>query len=97
MFGYFGGNIAVKIIIPALIIAIVGVFVIKSKNFWIKLSLFAVLIGGISNLIDRAVYHSAIDYLPFFGFARWNVADLLIYVGAIILITHNMEHITWNT
>jgi len=45
-----------------------------------------VLIGGTSNLIDRIIYNSAIDYLPFFGIARWNVADLLIYVGITGLI-----------
>ena len=97
MFGYFNGSMAVKIIVPTLIIAIICVFIVKSKNFWIRLSLFAIAIGGISNLIDRIAWNTTIDYLPFFGFARWNLADLLIYVGVgglILLITHNMEHAT---
>ncbi|TRZ77510.1 hypothetical protein D4R87_02630 [bacterium] len=81
MFGYFNGNVAVKIIIPALIIAVICIFAIKSKVFWIKLSLFSILVGGTSNLIDRIMCNSVIDYLPFFGFSRFNIADLLIYVG----------------
>lgn len=92
MFGYFNTIRIIQIIVPILIIAIICVFIVKSKNFWVKLSLFAMAIGGISNLIDRIVWNATIDYLPFFGLARWNLADMLIYVGVggiILYVTHN--------
>ncbi len=81
IFGYFDGSATVKIIIPILIIVIICISVIKSRSFWIKLSLFAILVGGISNLIDRLLYNATIDYLPFFRFSKFNIADLLVYMG----------------
>lgn len=55
-----------------------------------KLS-FGLIIGGVvGNLIDRVLYHCVIDYLSFtffkYKFAIFNIADIAIVIGTILLI-----------
>ena len=53
---------------------------------------FALIVGGaVGNLIDRAVYGHVIDYIlfhtPVWSFAIFNLADVFITVGAIMVLT----------
>lgn len=67
----------------------------KGRN-WTALGLVLVLGGAVGNLIDRVLYGKVIDFIdvyfdiPFFmenyRFATFNVADIAITVGAIILV-----------
>ncbi len=52
----------------------------------------AVLLGGLSNLIDRWMLGATIDYLIFFRVSAVNLADLLIIVGLIGMIALNRPH-----
>ncbi len=52
---------------------------------------FALIVGGaLGNLIDRAVYGHVIDYIlfhtPVWSFAVFNLADVFISVGAVLVV-----------
>ena len=72
------------IILPVLYIA----FLYMGKNRkWLKTS-FVLLIGGtLGNFIDRIVFNSVTDFIHIHFFpAIFNVADIALTVGAIMLI-----------
>ncbi len=47
--------------------------------------------GAISNIIDRLSYGYVIDYLSLRYFTVFNLADVMISSGAIILILKNLK------
>ena len=49
-------------------------------------SLTLILVGGLSNLLDRLNYGVVIDYINFLSLTAFNLADLMILVGVAILI-----------
>lgn len=44
-----------------------------------------ILAGGLSNVIDRFIWGGALDYLPFFSISTFNLADVAIIAGALLL------------
>lgn len=76
-----------NLLISGIIIAII-VFVILNYNRLKTLefiSFFGILLGAISNLIDRFQYGFVIDYLDLRWFTIFNLADALISVCSAIL------------
>ena len=59
---------------------------LKQKNFAILLGLTLVITGAISNLIDRIFRGFVIDYFHLFEYSVFNLADVYIVIGIIILI-----------
>lgn len=55
-----------------------------------------ILSGGISNLIDRALYGGVIDYIGVtimgWHFPWFNIADMAINIGVFLLILQGMHH-----
>lgn len=45
-----------------------------------------IILGAISNLVDRLLYGAVIDYLEIIWFTAFNLADCLITVGVIALL-----------
>ena len=89
-FSMFSGNSIVFFIIACvasvlLTLLICSNKIIKSKAQ--KISLALILGGTISNAIDRIVFGGVRDfiYLKFMNFAIFNVADMSITVGAMLL------------
>ena len=89
-FSMFSGNSVVFFIIACIASALIGYLIysnklIKSKAQ--KISLALILGGTISNAIDRIVFGGVRDfiYLKFMNFAIFNVADMAITIGAILL------------
>ena len=82
-------NIITIIIINVIIIGLIIKF-IKDNDLHIGalVSLFIVLAGGISNLIDRIFRGFVIDFIDvnIFNFPNFNVADICIVLGIIFLI-----------
>ena len=82
-------NIITIIIINLIIIGLIIKF-IKDNDLHIGalFSLFIVLAGGISNLIDRIFRGFVIDFIDvnIFNFPNFNVADICIVLGIIFLI-----------
>jgi signal peptidase II len=91
----------VFVIIPTILIALLIVYIIRSKNLAIyELACFSTIIGGgLSNLIDRYIYNGMVTDFLNFGIGRkirtgiLNVADMSITFGAIVLL---VLYLVWN-
>ncbi len=77
----------------AVIAAIIIIRMLKSLNsdqFQQGLGLAMILGGAIGNLIDRVLYSKVIDFIDVYyenwHFATFNVADMAISVGAVLVI-----------
>ena len=60
-----------------------------------KIMLSLVLAGGISTLIDRLARGFIVDYIdinPMFQFPIFNIADIYIVFGWIILVIHTIKY-----
>jgi signal peptidase II len=90
-------RVALFIVIPLLVLAAVGVYLVRGKDLndvqrWI---LAAIIGGGLGNQIDRIFRpDGVVDFLDFkfyglFGLERWppfNIADATLVVSSILLI-----------
>lgn len=85
----FSGKLSIFIIVALFVSAYLIISFIKSNSKFHKLSLTVFHAGLLGNLIDRVRLYKVIDFLDFniFGwnFPVFNVADILITVGAIML------------
>jgi len=75
---------------------------LKQKEKWTAISLSLILGGAIGNLINRVLYGRVIDFIDIYAdwnvfflskwhdglhhFATFNVADIAINIGAVILV-----------
>ena len=92
---YFHNNNLIAII-SLMLVCIISIFVFLSQSGKIKSHLsrvtlvaFHLIIGGaISNIIDRILHSSVVDYihLDFINFPIFNIADIAITSAAILLI-----------
>ena len=83
-------------IITALILVIIFIIlimIIKSKGLT-KYSLVAVLAGALGNVFDRIYYSAVPDFIDFhikeFHWFIFNIADIFITIGVIILISRDI-------
>ena len=58
----------------------------KRKNMIELVSWLLILTGASSNLLDRIKHGAVIDYLSLFSLMIFNLADVMIFIGVIILI-----------
>ena len=91
-FGSFSDFTIPLSIVTGIVLA-VGLYLIIAKKIKSKFYLVcAVMIisGGLGNLIDRIFRHYVVDYIEvrFMNFAFFNFADILVTVGAIMLIVY---------
>ncbi|MCL4112512.1 UNVERIFIED_CONTAM: hypothetical protein GTU68_039422 [Idotea baltica] len=72
------------------VVILVWLSKLKQNEKWTAISLSLVLGGAIGNLIDRLLYGRVIDFIDvfdgFYHFATFNVADIAINIGAVILV-----------
>jgi signal peptidase II len=47
--------------------------------------------GAIGNAIDRIIFHEVTDFLALWSFPIFNVADMLVSVGVVILLFQEMK------
>lgn len=71
---------------------------LRKEQVWTAVGLALVLGGAIGNLIDRLLYGKVIDFIDFYlnfnvplllnngHFATFNVADIAITIGAVLLV-----------
>lgn len=72
-----------------IIFILIITFIIKSyqaKDSFIFYLLSLVFLGGISNLLDRFLYGFVIDYFNFFSLFSFNLSDIMISIGTVLLI-----------
>lgn len=87
-FGMNSGNIK-NIFITILFLALIINFVKKQFKFIDKKTMFSLSLmfgGGISNVIDRILRGGVLDFIKISTFPIFNIADISIVVGWILLI-----------
>jgi signal peptidase II len=94
----FSLPVAQYIVIPLTILAIIWLFyqIYKNNsspkihtNYKFILNLYAyifILSGAIGNLIDRLIYSKVTDFLSFWSFPTFNLADSFISIGIVFFI-----------
>lgn len=64
----------------------------KPSSLWIRLSLSLIVSGAVGNMIDRVYYKYVVDFILLhykdkYYFPTFNVADIMVVIGTIILAT----------
>ena len=90
-FGLNQNNVILVILINIVILGIIIKFLkenIDKIDMVVFISLILILTGGFGNLIDRIFRGHVIDFIDvnLFDFPVFNIADIYIIVGAIILV-----------
>ncbi len=91
-FGIGSNSTIMFVIVNIIIIGLITYFIYAKKediSNSMLLSLHLVLVGGIGNLIDRILRGFVVDYIdinPIFKFPVFNIADVCITIGCIIIV-----------
>lgn len=89
-FGMFQGNTTALIVVTAIVIAIICFYLmfVQKDAEWLRIPLVFIVGGGIGNLVDRIALGYVRDFFKFtfVDFAIFNIADVFVTVGAILLI-----------
>lgn len=84
--------IPLTIITPITILIVLGLAyharLLFSSQPRVALGIIAVIIGAVDNLIDRMINGFTTDYLMFFKTSVINLADVLIVLGAIMILVY---------
>lgn len=83
-------NIFLFILISLIIVRII--FLIKKKEIRESFFWFIVLLGAISNFIDRIRFSFVVDYLDFLNIMVFNIADVLIVLGCFLILLFNFKN-----
>jgi len=80
----------ILIIVIVIVILIVLSFIwwqnLKKNNLWELTAYSLIILGAVSNLIDRLIFGYVIDYINIFFWPVFNLADVMIVAGIIIYI-----------
>jgi signal peptidase II len=91
-FSSFSGSGFVLTVVIAVILIAVTVYALtdKRKTFFKSLCFVMIIGGGVGNLIDRFRQGYVVDFIEvrLFKFAIFNVADILIVLGTIMLFIY---------
>ena len=63
----------------------------KNRTLCEKWVSICIVSGAIGNVIDRIIFHEVTDFLAFWSFPIFNVADILVSVGVILLLFQEMK------
>ena len=69
-------------------VVIVGYLLLKQRETFGRVSLSLIFAGGISNLVDRLINGCVVDFIDLKFWPSFNVADLAIFSGVVILVTN---------
>ncbi|MBD3359120.1 MAG: hypothetical protein GF365_00205 [Candidatus Buchananbacteria bacterium] len=95
-------NIAFGLPLPQTLIIILVIFILICLSFFWYLSLFQqkigqlialslIILGSLSNLLDRLIFGYVIDYINIFIWPVFNLADAMIVTGIIIYLILNFK------
>ena len=93
-FGIGSSSTIMFIIANIIIIAIISKFIVSKKDeitISILISLTLIMAGGIGNLIDRVFRGYVIDYIdinPLIKYPMFNIADICVVAGCIIIVIY---------
>jgi len=63
----------------------------KKGKIIIILSFTLIIMGALDNLIDRIIYGGVVDYIDFPLFPVFNLADLMITLGAVLILVYQLR------
>lgn len=95
IFGLFQGMGWLVALISGLFLALLVWFVMRSNHVYsIEFLLYGLIVGGgSSNILDRVIYGSVIDFVDVKGISFWNyifnTADVMIHIGVWPLLIFN--------
>lgn len=94
-FSIFRGMQSFLVLLTSLGMVLIFVYMVRLKGDGkglLKLSLALILAGGVGNLIDRLRLGYVIDFIDvrLINFAIFNVADICISIGVILLIVDSL-------
>lgn len=72
----------------SLIVLSVYMVVKKKDSKWLDLSLAFIAAGAVGNFIDRVAFKEVRDFLNVTFFANFNVADIAVSVGGVMLVVY---------
>jgi len=85
-------NIIILLLI-IILIAVITFLAFAGKQHKLEITLLSfILFGAISNILDRLIYGYVVDYLYLKNFTIFNLADVMISGGALILIFKNIRN-----
>ena len=84
IFGAIADN-SIAILVSVFLIIIFIVLTIKWFNL-LTLPAILVIVSALSNIIDRFIYGGVVDYLNFFDYTRFNLADVVLIVGMFLYL-----------
>ncbi len=92
-FGLFSSFSKEVISITSLAVMLIFALVwVRTKDRWIKVGTVLVLLGALSNFIDRLFWACVVDYIHLRWFPPvFNLADALITLGALVLIVREVS------
>jgi signal peptidase II len=79
-------NLAISLIIIALVFVFYRTLSQKKKNELLLIGIGLVIIGALSNLLDRLILGYVVDYFYLQNFSVLNLADAYISIGSILAI-----------
>lgn len=83
-------NWLIAAVITTLIIYLIRLWS-QPDNRLVVVALILIIAGALSNLIDRLTYGYVVDYLELRYFTVFNLADIMISLGAITLIIKSLR------
>ena len=89
-FGMFPQLSSIFMIIAIVVIIAIVIFhnQLPTSNLWIRISLGLQLGGAMGNLLDRIIHGFVVDFVDIGFWPIFNLADLSIVVGVLILSYH---------
>ncbi|MFH1280593.1 MAG: signal peptidase II [Candidatus Beckwithbacteria bacterium] len=57
----------------------------KNQDKYLSIGFLMIILGGLSNVFDRIVYGYVIDMINFFSFSVFNIADVMIIGGCVLI------------
>lgn len=91
-FGIIGANPGLVQITHIFLTCVLVLYLYKiDSNIQVKCSILAVILGSISNLLDRFMYNGVVDYIDVWIFPKFNIADLMVVFGALLLIIFELN------
>lgn len=75
------------------IVAVLGFFWrgVIFERFFVQFPFVCIFAGAVGNVIDRVRYGCVVDYVPFLHISSFNFADVLITVGAGLLLFYTIK------
>jgi signal peptidase II len=81
IFGLIGNNLTAYFLALAILIILIYLFWKKI----VGIEAVFILAGLLSNVLDRIIYGGAVDYLSLFSIPKFNLADVCIIAGSLML------------